>query len=287
MSSLRSMTGYGWAKVTSPMGEMAFEMISINSRALEIHFHLPRGFSGSEVLLRRQIAQSLTRGRISVRLFADPLHEVPSLAVLRQLKRHWDQVAKALKLKGVTLEFLAQEAHRLEGVRELVVGDSKMEKALLKGLKQALAALDKMKAQEGEELVRAMQDILKAMEKLLKVISLSIPTLIALYRKKLGDKLKALDMESSDVLAREVALFADRSDISEELTRFASHMKQLHQVLKEKKGGVGRQLDFIVQEMMREANTMAAKALDTEAKHKILELKGLVEQLREQAQNIE
>jgi uncharacterized protein (TIGR00255 family) len=213
-----------------------------------------------------------------------------NLPLARAYTTELNRLAKQLKLAGeVTLDQLIRAPGVLQTDEELVEAD-KIWPVLAQALKQALAALVKMREREGEHLAKDLAGRITAMRKAVRIIQNQAPLTAKNYRQQLVERIRTAGLESpapdDERLLKEIVLFADRSDISEELTRLQSHFQQFEDCRKAKEP-VGRTLDFLAQEMNREINTIGSKANDAIISREVVILKAELEKFREQAQNVE
>jgi uncharacterized protein (TIGR00255 family) len=249
-----------------------------------------------EAQIRDLINRHVARGRLTVRVSlhagasnsAARMHlNIPlAKAYARELKR----LAKQLNLPGpVTLDQLARAPGVLQTDAELAVEED-FWPAVEQALKKALAQMVKMREREGVHLAQDLAERMAVMRKAAAQIQKQAPTVAERYRQQLIERIKSAELEApgadDERLLKEVVYFADRSDISEELTRLQSHFKQFDDCLKSE-DPVGRMLDFLAQEMNRETNTIGSKANDSLISREVVTLKAELEKFREQAQNVE
>jgi len=294
--SVMSMTGRGTGIASSRLARVEVELSSVNRKQLDVNVGLPRSFVSLESRVQAQIQQGISRGRITgdirvtrietasdstikvnERLARSHVNELR--AVARKLKLPDDLSASVLmSLPGVVA--FEKEVGRPESLWPLVE----------KALDSALSRLQRMRRQEGVALRRDIQDRIKSLRSLMTAIGCRAPAVSAVYRenllKRIGTALPESDLAGDERLLKEVALFADRSDITEELVRLDSHLKQVGRLLKAG-GVVGRSLEFLIQEMGREINTIGSKANDGEITRQVIAFKAELERIREQIQNIE
>jgi uncharacterized protein (TIGR00255 family) len=293
---IKSMTGYGVAEQDLPLGRVAIEVRSLNHKYLDISLKLPRGFSILEAQVREQVKKAVSRGRVDLVMRIDSSASVlpryrleADMRLAEEYIRVLDEIKERFGLKGeVNLDHIA-------AVREIVPFFEVKEEAELYGreisavMEQALCALEASRRQEGEALEADLQKRLQEVRGLLGEIKEKAPVVVIAYRERLRERVRLL-LEGSDFDERrfqqEVAYFAERSDVSEEIVRMESHLHQFTAKLAEE-GPAGRGLDFILQEMNREVNTIGAKATDVDISQRVIALKGELERMREQVQNIE
>lgn len=289
------MTAYGRASMETLGLHWVIEMHSINQKGLNIHLHAPKELLCFDIDMRKWIAEAIGRGQITIRInikqAAPSLHcSEMQLENLQNLKKKWQNLAVSLGYSGesVDLPFLAGQL-QTELVLDLVKDEESARKSLKKLFFDALDDLMKMKALEGKNLSKDIQERMKKIQKKLETIAAQAEKAPAKYRAKLEERLKTLLAGAAldeSRLYQEVALFAEKVDITEELERLDSHLKQLFELFKGKEKSVGRALDFLIQEMLREVNTMGSKS-DLEIGKICIEIKGELEKLKEQVQNLE
>ncbi len=290
---MRSMTGYGRRQLQADGREMTVEVKTVNHRFLDIGFRMPRNMSFLEEPTRAQLSASLKRGHADVflnyRNNREDAREVsvdePLLSAYKQALGRMAAVSEAAN--DVALSHLAALPDVLrvterEEDREAVAGLMK------KTLEAVLADVLLMREQEGEALLIDLEFHLAQLEQLALKIAQKAPQVAQLYRERLETRLAELDISPVEPqrLAQEVALFADRCAIDEELSRLSSHIQQMRSCMKGD-GEAGRKLDFLVQELNREVNTIGSKAADAEITNWVVAAKCEIEKLREQVQNIE
>lgn len=289
---LRSMTGFGRAVSDAPFGKLTVEIQSVNRKYLEVFISLPKEFARFEHEVRKWVNETVSRGGVSVRVFLIPnLSAVegllPDVEVLKGLKKGWENIADEIGVdsKEITLPFIMQYLP-VQSKHDLASDDDL--NALNLCVSEALEALQSMKQTEGKALAQDLTVRLNELGRMLEEIEAFAPDATAKMRQRLFEKMEEtfkLGPEVEERLLREVALFAERIDISEEITRFRSHVAQFRTVLKG--GVVGRKMDFLLQEMGREVNTIGSKAVEARVSHLVVEMKSELEKIREQVQNIE
>jgi uncharacterized protein (TIGR00255 family) len=293
---MKSMTGYGRGDCAQDGFKITVELSSVNRKQMEISVNLPREMELLEAQIRERIHHYIARGRLTVRV---SLHAGASKASARMhlniplakaYARELDRLAKQLKLPGpVTLDQVSRAPGVLQTDAELAVEED-FWPAVEKALKQALAQMVKMREREGAHLAQDLARRVVVMRKATAQIAAHAPTVAERYRQQLIERIKSAGLEAPGVederLLKEVVYFADRSDISEELTRLQSHFQQFEDGRKAKEP-VGRMLDFLAQEINREINTNGSKANDSLISREVVTLKAELEKFREQAQNVE
>lgn len=283
----RSMTAYSRVISSEIDGlKWTVEIHSVNRKTLDVNLYLPRDLLFLDIELRKLISQSLQRGQVTVKVnFEKEKQSTVVIPVLKKLKTGWEKTAKELGFpkEEITLSFLLSQTDQTSFFGEEV------ETELKKTVKEALDGLIKMKEVEGKALaadllkrIKHLKDNVSAMEKL----SSKAPEL---YREKLLLRLQQILKESLDDerVLREVALFAEKADVTEEVTRLKSHLVQFGDLLKSKGESIGRTLDFLIQEILREINTISSKSADLAQTQLAVSSKAELEKIREQVQNIE
>jgi uncharacterized protein (TIGR00255 family) len=291
----QSMTGFGRASVEHQGNSITVEAKSYNNRFLKVTLRLPDALSNQESELENLVRAKVTRGAVFCTVsLAQPVSEAGyrlNEALARRFYAELGALARELKTE---LPRIAEIA-RLDGVVEKVDAQGGADESLIDAVKTALEGalngLNAMRAREGEALRKDLDSRVKAVEKVGAEVANRAPKIVAEYRDKLRQRLEQL-LKGSGValdeptIVREVALFADRCDITEETTRLAHHCRQFLKELGGKEA-VGRKLDFIAQEMLREGNTIGSKANDAELASAVVELKSEIERIKEQVQNLE
>ncbi len=289
-----SMTGYGRGEYKEGGIEMTAEIKTVNNRYLDISVKCPKIFLGYEEVIRSAVREKLTRGHADVFIsFTDKREKAKEIYLDEAAARAYVTAAEKIKNLFPDLEndFTVSSVMRLPDVlkqEESAGADEQLISALKAALGAALDKLNVMRETEGEKLADDMLGRVCAIENLVGKISLRAPLVAANYKQKLEEKLKNyLDGVNPDEgrLLTEVAVFTDKSNIDEELTRLKSHISQFRAIAKEKL--VGRKLDFLVQEFNRETNTICSKSNDLEITKCGLDLKNEIEKIREQVQNVE
>ncbi len=285
-----SMTGYASAVREFAYGVLNLELRSVNHRYLDLQFRLPDDLRSVEPVLRDLLAAQLTRGKVECRVTftaapAGPRTPQFNEPLLRQLVELNTRVRAALPgAENLAVADVLRWPGML-GAETVPVDELKA--ACRELLASVLEQFTAARAREGEKLARLLLDRAAAMEQLIGSIVPRLPQVIAGYQERLSARLKeAIGAGDEDRIRQEVAVFSTKIDVDEELSRLTAHVAELKRALAEG-GGVGKKLDFLMQELNREANTLASKSVDLTVTQAALELKLLVEQVREQIQNIE
>ncbi|HEY7139830.1 MAG TPA: YicC/YloC family endoribonuclease [Methylomirabilota bacterium] len=295
MGLVVSMTGYGRGEARGARIALTVEARSVNHRFLETSLKLPRGLTASEPDLRRLVQGRIARGRVDVTVtLRKTAAATPSVRTDIALGLAYARGARALgEATGIPAEVSAADLLRLPGV--VTVEDAEEEDGaggvvLLKtAATEAIDELCRMRQTEGAALARDLGSHVEALGSWVRGVEGLLPAALARIQARLRDRVQVILGETPadpGRLAQEVATWAARSDVAEELARLGSHLGQLRALLAEG-GAVGRQLDFLTQELHREVNTIASKADDGELVARALEARTLVERIREQVQNVE
>lgn len=288
---MKSMTGFGRGECIHHGIRYSVEISTVNRRNAELVFNLPRDLSAAESALRDIFAPAITRGRATITAVASsrtPHSSLINQDHLQRLHRELATVHKKLKLPGKpTLSDLVQLYSAT--ARETNAAPPVDYSPLTKAARAALRSLQSMRAKEGAHLVRELKRLLGCFAKEVAAIRKLAPGVTAAHRKNMRQRLAALDpafATDDERLTRELALFADRSDITEEISRLESHLSQFLDGLSAPEAN-GRSLDFLSQEMFRECNTIGAKANSAAVTRHVIQAKTELERLREQVQNVE
>ena len=287
---MKSMTGFGRGEHVSRGTRISVEIGTVNRRHAELVFNLPRELSPMETL-RDVIAPAVTRGRATVTVAISGGGDAKSLldpGLFRRLQSELEKLQKALKIPGKPslsdlIRLYAVSARESAGARAPDAA------AITKAAREAVRALDAMREKEGTHLAGELNRLLRRFSAEISAIVRLAPKVAKAHRDALRTRLDALDpafAAEDERLARELALFADRSDITEELSRLQSHIKQFRTTVASP-GATGRSLDFLAQEMFRECNTIGSKANAAGVTRRVIAAKTELERLREQVQNVE
>ncbi len=288
------MTGFGRAEGESTLGKVIVESRSVNHRYCDINIKLPKRLNFFENRIKEIIRSHISRGRIDVSFrLENPGEEKVKLSVDLDLAQQYYQVFEDLKEKlhlkdKITLTLLAGAKDLITAKEE--TGDIEpFWQEILPILTQSLKNMDDMKRLEGESLAKDLQQRLDPIAQQLETIKQQFPSRLKTTLKRLQERLRSL-LEGMEVdparFQQEVAFLAERTDITEEIVRAESHLAQFSSFLEEKEP-VGRKMDFLLQEIHREVNTVSAKANDAEISQRVVEMKSGLEKIREQVQNIE
>ncbi|GMU03535.1 YicC family protein [Corallococcus caeni] len=291
---LKSMTGFGSGRARVGDEEVSVEARSLNHKFCEVKVRLPRELSALEPALVKQVKDRLARGSVEIlvrRQAATVSGNVPTVdvALAREYARAYREVAEAL---GQSVEVAWSQVANQPGVirlEEKGVDVESATQATQTALQQALGALETMRNTEGESIHTDLDARMKLIEGWSQEVARLAPRAVSDYQQRLTERVAELARGVAvdpQRLAQEVALFAERTDIAEEVTRLATHLEQFR-LLMASPEPVGRRMDFLVQEMHREVNTTGSKSQHAEISARVVSMKAEVERIREQVQNVE
>lgn len=289
---IRSMTGFGLAEGASPSGTYRVEIRGVNNRFLELQIRQPKFASNLESRIKKEISSIISRGSITVLISCDREEEDTQLTwdkkSVDSYIRIFNEINDSYKLG--TKPSLSDLLHFSDFIKSETANydEDMLWKHLKPVLMESIEAFQKARETEGAFIIKELKKILKDITKSLQQIEKRAPARIQEYSKNLGDRIQKLIANPPDPLriTTEIALFADRLDISEECTRLRAHLAKFSEDF-ELDEPVGKRMGFLLQEMNREANTIGSKANDTEISHLSVKLKENIEKIREQIQNIE
>jgi len=293
---VRSMTGYGRAEAILDGQKYTVEIKSLNHRFLEISLRLPASLSALEMEIKKKIGEPLLRGKIDVSIRRDVQSSAENgqyLALNLPLAQNYFnllmQLKQSLNLQDdIRLEMIAGQKDVFQ-MAELPQDDSVLWQGLAAVLEEALAGMMEMRRREGEVLSRDLSARLDLMTQLLSRIEAKAPQVVLEYQKRLTDRVRELTsglVVDESRLSQEVAILAEKSDITEEIVRLRSHFGQFLEML-DREEAIGRKVDFLIQEMNREVNTIGSKSSDADISKQVIEIKSELAKLREQVQNLE
>jgi uncharacterized protein (TIGR00255 family) len=283
-----SMTGFAAAESRFPGGQLLIELRAVNHRYLELNVKIDDSLRQYEAQVREQLQTRLGRGKVECRMSLKSDHAQASLALnpamvgqiaqtLNELQQHFPQ-AQPINLVDV---------FKLPGVLQSEAMDADaLAKSIQSGLSQAIDELIAARQREGEKLKQVLLNRLQGVREQISIVKPLLPALVSQYQEKLTTKLREAMQADDDRVRQEMVLYAQRIDVDEELARLNSHITEMDRILGAG-GAVGKKLDFLMQEMNREANTLGSKSVAIETTQVSMQLKVLIEQMREQIQNIE
>ncbi|MBE0366460.1 YicC/YloC family endoribonuclease [Pseudoalteromonas aurantia] len=285
---IHSMTAYARREVKGDWGTGVWEIRSVNQRYLETFIRAPEQFRGMEPVIRERLRKHLQRGKVEVYLkfTANPAH-VGELSINETLAEQLINSAKWVQQQSQG-DINPVDILRWPGVMEAQEVDlDTVNKALLAGFNELIEEFKAARGSEGDNLETMITTRLDGILEQVAIVETHMPEIATWQREKLNAKLEDLKADiDENRLEQELIYLAQKQDVAEELDRLKSHVKETHKIIK-KGGACGRRLDFMMQEFNRESNTLASKSINTDITSAAVELKVLIEQMREQIQNIE
>ncbi|HTL68802.1 MAG TPA: YicC/YloC family endoribonuclease [Lacunisphaera sp.] len=289
---MNSMTGYGRATAHLGSQAVAVQVSSVNRRGLDLTMKLPDEWQGFEAVVSEAVRGVATRGKVHVAIEVDG-NDTPGAAWdERELAGTLENLRKFARARKIPFEPSAELLWQIASAQRIgtkLPADDATAKVILKALQEALRGFSAMRAREGEAL---LVDFLRRIEKLhtiIETVAQRAPRVPGVYREQLMARLRQAGLEldvADERVLKEVALFADRSDVTEEITRLRSHLIQFKELLRGD-GEVGRKAEFLLQEMGREIHTIGSKANDLSIAQQVIEFKNELERVREQMANVE
>ncbi|MEY2191286.1 TIGR00255 family protein [Bacillus sp. OV166] len=288
-----SMTGFGRAKTESDCFSVNVEVKTVNHRFCEMNIRMPRQLLKIEDRMKKKLNQYIRRGRVEVYVSLEGEGVVTRKVhvdwkLLDEYYQFIKQAREKYDVEGtLTLQNLLSRSELLH-IEESEAGNEELDNLVLAATEEAAKYLTQMRMAEGEELKKDLLAILSQLESHVFELQKFAPLVVQSFKERLTKRMEEFvngQLDETRILT-EVAVFADKADINEEVTRLKSHFQQFLQTL-ESMEPIGRKLDFIVQEMNREANTIGSKANDSNIAKKVVDIKSLLEKLKEQVQNIE
>ncbi len=286
---IKSMTAYGRAVSSSSLGKWVIEIHSVNKKGLDFNIFMSKDFLQFDLEIRKWLSSSIRRGQVTVKVFFQSEGVTSGISRLNSLKKEMEEIAADLGLpkEQITFPFLYEESKSLP--KNLEGEESHILKELQSVTEEALQSFLQMREKEGKALALAFHKHLEKIEDLLKEVELRTAGIEERYRKKILEKLqefKEVFAEDRERVLREVFFYTEKSDVTEEIVRLKSHISQFKDLLASEES-VGKSMDFLVQEMGREINTLSSKSDDLELSTRTLKMKSELEKIREQAQNVE
>ena len=297
--TLKSMTAYGRGQLVSEIGIFALEIQSLNRKHLDINVLLPREFSFLEQTLREWISEKISRGVVTLKLTVayeakSPVSVKPDLGLVREIYHAYGAICDELSLPktDINLTLLANHKDILQFLPEKD-SEEKYKELLKKVFGVAIHNLLEMKEFEGKALRLSIEEQLKRLKNSIDLIDANSQNSVDKYREKLRQSLseflsgKQAETSQEDKILREICIFAEKVDVTEEITRFRAHLDHFKKILFSEERAKGRSLEFLLQEFGREINTIGSKSLDIFISHQVVDMKKEVEKIREQIQNVE
>lgn len=286
----KSMTAFARQELIKDWGSMTLELRSVNHRYLDVSIRLPEDFRNLESKIRETVSKKLARGKVDVSLRVSTMQAnsgkiIIDAELVKQLSDASREIDHILyNPEGVS----SMEILRWPGVIKTPELDSSELNSTVEELVElTLADLIEGREREGEKLAMLIQQRCESIAEVLVAVKKRLPEIMQLWREKLLKRIEAASVEVEESrIEQEIVILAQKTDVDEELDRLSTHIAEVERVLKENKP-IGRRLDFLMQELNREANTLGSKSIDTETTKASVDLKVLIEQMREQIQNIE
>ncbi|CCZ04700.1 MAG: YicC family protein [Clostridiales bacterium] len=291
---VKSMTGFGRSELSENNRKLTIEMKSVNHRYLDVNIKLPKKFNFYEAYLRNLLKQYIERGKVDIFVtYEDNSESSETLcyngALAKEYAKYIEQMGRELKIENDITTSALIKCQDIFVMQEQSIAEEELEKMLNRVFCEAAENFVKTRETEGENLKTDILAKLDEMSKYVEFIEERSPKIIAEYREKLETKIKEL-LDNSQIddsrIVTEVTIFADKICVDEEIVRLKSHIDGMKKSLIDG-GAIGRKLDFVAQEMNREANTILSKTTDLEITDIGIELKTSIEKIREQIQNIE
>ncbi|BCZ26012.1 hypothetical protein EUBC25_00990 [Claveliimonas bilis] len=292
---IKSMTGFGRCELADGERKFTIEMKGVNHRYLDVNIRMPKKLNFFETAIRNLLKQSVSRGKVDIFITYEDLSEAQAVLKYNEtLAKEYLVCLKQMEESfGLENDIRVSTLSRYPEVltmEEQALDAEEIWNVLKKAMEGALEQFVETRTMEGENLKKDILSKLDGMQKLVAYIEERSPEIVKEYREKLEEKVKEL-LEDSQIddgrIAAEVVIFADKICTDEEVVRLKSHISHMQEVLRSEESGIGRKLDFIAQEMNREANTILSKANDLEVSNCGIDLKTEIEKVREQIQNIE
>lgn len=289
------MTAYGRASVRNKLGSFVIEIQSLNRKFLDIAIAIhPKELGYFEAEIREWVRPYFTRGHVAIKCNIvceeyEPVIVAPNIALALQIKGAWEEIGNALGMEGDILSLLKDTP----GIFTYEVNKEKegdFRDVFKLAVESAIEEFMKMKNREGIVLQEDIRQRLEIVEEKIGVIEKKMPAAANKYREKLMGRLEELlpgRIENEERIVREIALFAEKIDITEEIVRFRSHIAHCRELMNGTNNLVGKPLEFVLQELGREINTVGSKSSDIEVAHLVIDIKSELERIREQIQNIE
>lgn len=293
---IKSMTGFGRSEYTDGKRNITVEIKSVNHRYSDISIKMPRRYGFAEDKVKNAVKERIRRGKVDVSIMVENITENDvniklNTMIAKQYYENLFELRKEFSVEGdITLQFLAGLPDVMKAIPD-VEDEEEITKAILIPVAEAAANLEKMRAVEGEKLAEDLIAKGRSIRSILDKIAERAPQVSIDYTARLRERITELIGGSIEVpedrILVEAAIFADKCAIDEEITRLGSHLIQLENIVTKSTQPDGKKLDFLVQEMNREANTIGSKANDITITGYMLEIKSEIEKIREQVQNIE
>lgn len=292
---LKSMTAYGRIEKRSSLGAVTAEIQSLNRKFLDLSVSLPKELSPLDVSVRKKTSSIMRRGKVNVKIGVEYTDETPvsvkaNLPLARQIKDAWENMEKELLIASeIDLKIVAQMPDVMQFTVKQNIAEE-WEELVLEAVGEVLNQVQEMQKREGEAIAADFTDRIEKLRAMMEQVNTLTPQVKDRNREKLRLTLSQI-IENGDELEerllKEACIFAEKIDIAEEVTRFFSHLSQFQIKMDNAQEPVGKTLEFLLQEMQREVNTVGSKAQDLEISRLVVEMKTEIERIREQVQNVE
>lgn len=291
---MQSMTGYGRSEVQNEHVHLTVEARSVNHRYLDISLNYPRSYTPLESRIKRLVSDHFARGRIEIKLVEQNVTQSRrTLSIDHVLAQQYyqalQQLQETLQLPGTIDVGMLLNLREILSIVEASEDVEDLWELVARGIGDAMGALERMRLQEGEFLCRDLRERMRSIANHVEAIRQRVPQVVTAYGQRLEQRVQDLFQQFSldpDRLSQEVILLAERSDVTEELIRLEAHMQAFECFLTSSEA-VGRKIDFLMQEMYREINTIASKSNDADISQRVVDVKSELERIREQIQNVE
>lgn len=287
-----SMTAFGRASSVTSLGQLTCEIHSVNRKGLDLSVFLPKGCLAWDIPLRRLLKEEIKRGQVTVKVFLEKeVEEIFSFEKLEQTHQKLNLAAHQLGFPSSAVSFalvLEKSEHALQDT--VLDTHEELEKHLYKVMDEALFSFQKMRKEEGKHLKSDLHQRILLLEDLLVTIEERKDAPLEKYQKKILEKISCLGLAEEPLqhlLIKEIATLAEKLDVTEEIVRLKSHFAKTKALLEDDPSCIGRTLEFLLQEMGREVNTIGSKSSDVEVSGFVVAMKGELEKMREQVQNLE
>lgn len=293
----RSMTAYAFRSFSTSLGDLSIQVQSVNRRFLEFKTSFPNELLPLDKEIKKVISKKVSRGQVFVKISlkmdsSSKMALQPNIPLALELRDGWRSLASALDV-SFEKEFSLKLLKDVEGIFEAeasVSYDENFNQEVLEALSQVVGEIVAMKEEEGRALFEDIKGRVDQITHLIDAIEKHSEGIVECYRKKLTNCLSGFlsdSQEGEERILREICLYADRVDVAEEITRFRSHVAQFRGIMNSSDFSVGKKLEFLLQEMLRETNTLGSKTSITAVSHSVVDIKNELEKIKEQLQNIE
>ncbi len=288
---LRSMTGFSCSQKEFSFGRLKIEISSFNNKKyLDIHTSLPKEFSAFELPIRKLISKFINRGNISIRidLFLNPIYLLPDSTKLSDIKSYWTKILKDLNMdiKQLDIKFLENQLKH-QSTSSFCLQEKDYKKDIQPFLESIIKDLIKMKLSEGANLQKIIEAQLLQLKKLTKKLEQKFNIFIKNFHKDLKDKFNKLEIDKNRI-AQEISIYLEKLDVTEEIIRMQSHIIQIEELISSSKNiSIGKKLDFLAQELIREVTTILSKSKSKEISNLTISIKFELDKIKQQVQNIE